>query len=115
MKIISAFYDKLQKVVMALPGVHEKLCYGTRSFYVEKKLLARLKEDGETVAVYNKDRDEWIAKDGDTFFITDHYRNSPMMLVDLNLVSNDDLKILAKEAWEMRASKKIRQQYNSTL
>ncbi len=100
---------------MALPEVHEKLCYGTPGFYADKKLLARLKEDGETVAIYNNDRDEWMAKNGDIFFITDHYKNSTMMLVDLNLVSNDDLEILVKEAWEMRASKKILNQYSALL
>lgn len=81
-----AFYEKLQKAAIALPEVYEKLCFGTPAFYVEKKFFVRLKEDGKTIALYNNEREEWIARNNDIFFITDHYKNYPMLLVDLKLV-----------------------------
>ena len=35
----------------SLPGVEQGSCYGTPALYVRKRFLARLKEDGETVAI----------------------------------------------------------------
>ena len=91
--------------------MEEKPCHGTPAFYIGKKMFVRLKEDGETIALYNNDRDEWIAKNGDMFFITDHYQNYPMLLVDLRSVSNEDLKALLTEAWKMTAAKNILKAY----
>lgn len=108
-------YDRLSKAAMAMPNVHEQLCYGTPAFYVEKKFFVRLKEDSETTAIYCMDREECMAKNGDTFFITDHYKNYPMLLVDLNMVSDEDLQTLIRQAWEIRAPKRLLKQYSGDL
>lgn len=92
---------------LTLPEVYEKLSYGTPAFYVGKNLFVLLKEDGEIIAVYNPDRDHWLAKDGELFFITDHYKNHPMLLVDLKRVEKEHLKLLLETAWKMRAPKKL--------
>lgn len=76
---------------MSFPGVSEKPCHYTPAFYVEKKLFARIKEDGQILVLYNKDRDEWIARNGDIFFFTEHYRKYPMLLVDIGSVETQDL------------------------
>lgn len=70
-------------------------------------MFARIKEDGQTLVVYNDDRDEWIASDGEIFFYTDHYKNYPLLLVDLKRVSKADLNILVTISWKIRASKKL--------
>lgn len=80
--------------------------------FIQKKLFVRLKEDGETIALYNNERDEWIAKNEDVFFITDHYKNYPMLLVDLNMVSKEDLVKLIETSWRIRASKKALKLYD---
>lgn len=103
----SGLYEKLCKAALALPEVYEKPCYGTPAFYVAKKFFVRLKEDGETIALYNDDRDNWIAKNGDLFFITDHYKDYPMLLADLKSVSKGELKTLLETAWKLRAPKKL--------
>ncbi|MEP7164458.1 MAG: hypothetical protein ABI741_07185 [Ferruginibacter sp.] len=102
-------WDRVGKIVSSFPGVHEKPAYGTPAFYVEKKLFTRLKEDGETLVVYNNDRDEWIASNPDVFFFTDHYKNYPALLIDLKTVSKPDLEALLIISWKIRASKKILQ------
>lgn len=106
---IDAFFhlQKVENIVGALPGTIEKLCYGTPGFYVNKKFFARIKEDGETLALYNPDRDFWIRKDPEIFFITDHYLNHPMLLVNLKTVPQQQLKELLFIAWEMRASQRL--------
>jgi len=103
-----ALYEKLRMVASSMPAVYEKLCHGTPAFYIEKKFFVRLKEDGETIALYNNEREEWIARNGDLFFITDHYKNYPMLLVDLKNVSTEDLKTLIEGSWQIRATKKLK-------
>lgn len=105
---VSNYLSSIQEIALSLPSVIEKTCFGTAGFYVDNKLLARLKEDGETLAVFTPDRDVWISKETKTFYITDHYKNHPYVLVRLNTISKEDLETLLKEAWESRACRKTK-------
>jgi hypothetical protein len=108
MNIDSFIYlDKLRKLIAPLPEVNEGVCYGTPCFYVRKKLMMRMKEDGETLAIYNDDRGEWIKQQPAVYYFTDHYKNYPMMLVRMNKVTDKDLKALLLIAWKMRATPKM--------
>jgi hypothetical protein len=98
------YLDKLRKLTASLPEVMEKTSYGTPAFFVRKKLIMRMKEDGETLAIYNEDRDAWIAEKPAVYYFTDHYRNYPMLLVRLKEVSVADLKTLVLIAWKMKAT-----------
>lgn len=40
------------QVALKLPGVERGTCYGTPALRVHKKFLARLKENGEDVAIW---------------------------------------------------------------
>ena len=48
---IGVTYETAVRLAMALPGVEEGTSYGTPSLKVRKKLLTRLREDGETLVV----------------------------------------------------------------
>jgi hypothetical protein len=95
----------IRNILFALPGVTESLSHGTPAFYVQKKLLARLWENGEVLVVRTDERDKWLQTDPETFFFTDHYRNYPTVLVNLSRVEPEVLKRLLIEAWKARASK----------
>jgi hypothetical protein len=95
----------IRQHMMSLPGTTEALCFGTPAFYVNKKLLARMWENGEVLVVRSLERETWLQAGPDTFFITDHYRNYPSMLIRLDKVQPDDLKQLLTTAWLSRASK----------
>ena len=99
------YLNKIRQTVMALPGVTEGTSYGTPGFHVNKKLLARLKEDGETLMVRTQERDVWMNNDPGVFFITDHYKNYPSMLIRLGKVKSKDLKTLLVSAWKICANK----------
>jgi hypothetical protein len=85
----------IRLLMMPLPGVSEDSCYGTPAFYVSKKLLARMKEDGETLVVFTPDRDEWTGRN--------------YVLVNLGKVERAELSALLAEAWRSRAGKKLLQ------
>lgn len=98
----------IRQTLMSLQGVTEKLCFETPAFYVNKKIFARMKEDGETIAVYTEERDKWITGSPEIFYITEHYRKYNYMLIRLELVEPSDLQEILKEAWRKRAPKRLR-------
>ena len=96
--------EKIQAIALELPGTYEKTSYGTPAFFVKKKMYARIKEDGTTLVVYNNERDEWIAQDPDIFFITDHYLNYPLLLINLLKIKQGLLKDMLRTAWAIRSA-----------
>lgn len=97
--------ETVRRLALALPDTLERPCYGTPGFYFKKKLFARLLEDGDSVVVKIdlSDRTRRMKADPKTFFITDHYRNYPMMIVRLSVVDSDDLQELLEAAWQIAA------------
>ncbi|MBS1502655.1 MAG: MmcQ/YjbR family DNA-binding protein [Bacteroidetes bacterium] len=101
----------IRNILQKLPGVTERITHGTPGFYVQKKFLARLWENGEVLVVRTNERDKWIQTDPETFFFTDHYRNYPTVLVNLERIDPAVLEQLLIEAWKGRASKTLLSQY----
>jgi hypothetical protein len=97
--------------MMTLPGATEGMSHGTPAFYVNKKILARLWENGEVLVLHTGERDRWIQAEPETFFITDHYRNYPYMLVNLPQIEPENLKELLTAAWLKKASKSLVKEY----
>ena len=108
------YLQQVRAIALALPGVTEAPCHGTPGFWVHKKLLGRIKEDGETLAIRTQEREKWMEAAPDIFFITDHYQNYPMMLIHLAKVDQKDLAVLFLAAWKERAPKKLLQTYEES-
>jgi hypothetical protein len=104
----------VRRLALALPGVEEGLSYGTPGFRVRGKFLARLWEDGETLVVKcgDDERDFRMKADPKTFFVTDHYRGYPTVLVRLARVTEDDLQAVMEEAWRRQAPKSLVKEYD---
>jgi hypothetical protein len=102
-------FDTVRQFALELPEVVESTSYGTPAFKVRKKLLARLKEDGETLAIMIEfgDREFRLGSQPDVFYITPHYDGYPMILVRLAKVHPNDLRDLVHGAWRMVAPKSL--------
>jgi hypothetical protein len=102
-------FEMARQIALALPSVEEGTSYGTPAFRVRGKFLARLREDGATLVVKcdYRERDLRMEIDPDAFFITDHYRGYPMLLVRLAAVEEDDLRDLLEFAWRSLAPKRL--------
>jgi hypothetical protein len=102
-------FETVRQIALALPGVVEGTSYGTPAFRVKGKFLARLREDGESLAVkIGFDEREILMKiDPETFFITDHYLGYPTILVRLSRVHPDDLRMVLEQAWKRVAPKRL--------
>jgi hypothetical protein len=102
-------FDYVRRIALALPEVEEGTSYGTPAFKVKGKFLSRLKEDGETLVVKIDfdERDILMAANPETFYITDHYRGYPAVLVRLATVDPDDLRELFEGGWRLVAPKRL--------
>ncbi len=102
-------FEHVRAIALALPEVDEGTSYGTAAFKVAKKLFARLKEDGETLVVKIDlaEREMRMRSEPETFFITDHYRDHPWILVRIARVSAADLRELLHDAWRLAAPPRV--------
>jgi hypothetical protein len=102
-------WDDVRDHGCALPGVEEETSYGTPALKVAGKLIVRLKEDGETLALWvsYEERLALVHQQPDVFFVTPHYQNYPMVLVRLASVDPEELRELVVEAWLDRAPKRL--------
>jgi hypothetical protein len=107
--------ETLRQLALALPEVTEDLCHGTPAFYVRRKLMARVREDGETLAIKTDyaEREFRIMANPAVFFVTDHYVGYPMMLVRLPAVEPEELRALLEQAWRMVAPKRLLREYGN--
>lgn len=103
--------DTVRAVALRLPGTEEGTSYGTAAFRVSGKLFARLHQDGESLVVRAdvEQREGLVQAYPKIFFITDHYRNHPWVLVRLASISRDELSEVLEEAWRLRAPKRLAQ------
>nr|WP_277625959.1 MmcQ/YjbR family DNA-binding protein [Burkholderia cenocepacia] len=83
---------------MAWRGVED----GTPALKVKGKVLARLREDGDTLVVKGVGPDEraWLIESApDVYYVTDHYVGWPIVLVRLSAAHPDAVKNLLLREW----------------
>jgi len=103
-------YDTVRRVGLALPNVKEGTSYRTPALKVDGKLFVRLHQDLDKIVVrmpFDR-REEMMAADPETYFITDHYRDYPCILVSLSKVREDALPDLLKIAYRAASPAKKR-------
>ena len=101
-------FPEVSELGKALPGVIESTSYGTPALKVDGKLLARLKEDGETLVLRMDfvNRDLLLRAEPDLFFLTDHYLNYPSILLRLKEVTRKRMAELLEDAWRLVAPRR---------
>ena len=102
-------FPEVSELAKALPGVIESTSYGTPALKVDGKLLARLKEDGETLVLRMDfvNRDLLLRAEPDLFFLTDHYLNYPSILLRLKEVTRKRMAELLEDAWRLVAPRRL--------
>jgi hypothetical protein len=102
-------YDELRELARNLPAVEESTSYGTPALKVRGKLIARLKEDEQTLVLRTtfEDRARLLSADPEVFYLTDHYVNYPMILIRLPQIDRTFLRELLAEAWRLTAPARL--------
>jgi hypothetical protein len=94
-------YDDVRAIALELPDVEEGTSYGTAALKVRGKLFVRLKEDGETIVLRSDpiERDYLMRGNPRVFYITEHYRDYPWVLVRLAAIRRPLLAELIEGAY----------------
>lgn len=94
-------YDTIRRLALTMPDVEESRSYGTPALKVKRQLFVRLHQDLDKIVLrmpFDR-REELMAEDPETYFITDHYRDYPWVLVSLAKVRPDALRDLLNIAY----------------
>ena len=108
-------FDDVFAMCASLPGIEESTSYGTRAIKVKGKLIVRLKEDNESIVLKMSFvvRDILLHEQPDTFYVTDHYKDWPMVLVRLKAAKKKQLAELVESAWRENAPAKLLREYDA--
>ncbi len=101
--------DDVRQMTLALPGAGEGTWFGLPTFNVRSKFFAGLGKDGASLVlrcnVY--ERKYLMEAAPDVYFVTDHYRDDPYVLVNLSVIQADTLRERIEESWRMVAPRKL--------
>jgi hypothetical protein len=102
-------FEDVRALAAVLPGVTVGTSYRTPALKVRDKSFARMWEDGETLVlkVPFVVRDHLLAAAPATYFVTEHYRGYPAVLVRLAAVEPAALAPLLEEAWRQVAPRRL--------
>ena len=109
-------FDDVRKLALAWPEVEDGTSYGTPALKVRKKLLARLKEDGDSLVmpgVPQDERDMLVESQPKLFYFTDHYRDFPMVLIRLSKAKPAIVEPLLRRHWRTLTSKAAAREFDS--
>ena len=108
-------FAAVHRAAARLPGVELSTSYGTAALKVRGKLFARLHQDGECFVLRAEllDREILIQADPRVFFITDHYRDHPWVLVRFAHLRPGALPKLLERAWRLVAPDKLLREFDA--
>jgi hypothetical protein len=84
-----------RKIMLAIPGTDERLWFNQPSVFIHDRFLAKThhKEDAVTLQVGSMEmRDMMLEAEPELFYITDHYRSFPFVLIRLSALTKTVLK-----------------------
>jgi hypothetical protein len=98
-------FDMVRRTALTLPDVEEGSMYGSPALKLHGRLLACLainkSAEPDTLAVRTgfDERAAQLAEEPATYYVTDHYRNHPVVLVRMSKIKVDQLQDLLRSAW----------------
>jgi hypothetical protein len=98
-------FEQVRAVALTFPEVVEATSYGTAALKVRGKLLARVHQSMDCLVLRADllDREILMQSAPEVFFITDHYRDHPWVLVRFATLARQALPDLIERAWRLVA------------
>ena len=107
-----------RKIMLALPGTDERLWFNQPSVFIHDRFLSKVhhKEEAVTLQVGSMEmRDMMLEAEPKLFYITDHYRKFPFVLIRLKVLTAKTLKeILVGRAAQLAAMPPIKRKPKKT-
>ena len=107
---LAALFAKVVAIAERFPGVEVSRSYGTPAIKVKRKLLARLRSEDEGGLAIRCDfveREMLLQAAPETFYVTDHYADYPMVLINLETVRWDAMPDIVERAWRFVATPRL--------
>ena len=112
----AALFAKVVNIAKQFPGVVESRSYGTPSIKVRQKFMARLRSEAESGLAIRCDiidRQMLMQAAPETFYITDHYADASMILINLETVRWDAMPGIIEHAWRMVATPRLIKEFEA--
>ncbi len=99
-------FDTVRNIGLSLPEVEESTVYGSPALKLLGKLLTFIPTNKSAepnslgVSLDFDKRSVLLAAAPQSYYITDHYRPHPVVLVRLSSIESDELRNLLKMAWQ---------------
>jgi hypothetical protein len=101
-----------RKIMLAIPGTDKRLWFNQPSVFIHDRFLSKVhhKEDAVTLQVGSMEmRDMMLEAEPKLFYITDHYRKFPFVLIRLKALTAKTLReILVGRAAQLAAMPPIK-------
>jgi hypothetical protein len=104
-------FDRVRRLALALPDVEAGTTWGALALKIRGSLMACVaihkSAEPNTLAVRIDfdQRAELLAADPETYYLTDHYVNYPVVLVRLSSIHPDALRDLLGMSWRFVTSR----------
>ncbi len=107
-----------RKIMLSIPGTDERLWFNEPSVFIHDRFLAKThkNEDAVTLQVGSMEmRDMMLEAEPGLFYITDHYRKFPFVLIRLSALTRAVLKdMLVGRAAQLAAMPPIKRRPKKT-
>ena len=110
-------FDDVRKFALTWPEVEDGASYGTAALKVRKKMLVRLKEDGDSLVMPDVPIDErtmLVESQPKIFYFTDHYADYPIVLIRLSKAKRAIVEPLLRRRWRGLASRAGRAAFDAS-
>jgi hypothetical protein len=107
---IAKGHERFLRIALAMPAAEDSTSYGTPSVKVRGKLMSRWRTEAEGALAIRcdfLDRQILLLAQPEVFFLTDHYRDYPMVLMRLEKASRTTMVAAVERAWRLVAPAKL--------
>jgi hypothetical protein len=103
-------------MILALPGVEEATAHGFSGFKLRGSFFARLRDEDSVLVLRLPipERELLMEAAPVIYFVTDHYRGYPSVLIRLAAIGADELALRLEQAWRGKASKTMIKAFEAT-
>ncbi len=102
--------EEVRALVLSFPEASEGESYGKPAFKVAGKFFTRIRGEDQSLVLAGVSFDEremYMAAEPETFHITPHYRDYPMVLARIASVDAGTVKVLLERRWRVIAPRKL--------
>jgi hypothetical protein len=111
-----AAFEPVREAAKGLPEIEEGTSYGTPALRVKGKFFTRIWEDGKTLVlrVDMDSQDSMLRLQPKIFYLTDHYRGYPCILIRLGVIGKKQLREVLFDSWRFVAPKTLAARFNQS-